>query len=29
MKWLKLARDRLLLTGGEFSVSAIGDEFTD
>jgi hypothetical protein len=29
MKWLKLARDRLLSTGSELSVSAIGDEFTD
>jgi hypothetical protein len=29
MKWLKLARDRLFSTGSEFSVSAIGDEFTD
>jgi len=29
VKWLELARDSLLSTGSEFSVSAIGDEFTD
>ena len=29
VKWLELARDRLLSTGSKFSVSAIGDEFTD